>query len=192
MQTVCLSLGKKSSYTFSKFNPLNTDTLYVSKGRQYVLYQIYSRFSGKGRGCGSPHDPEVCISCSLIWPKGRVMSPSLLLGNVPWECLCVYLVIFCIGCWGFVFLLAEMNVMPSSVPKVIDWHIRRPMPEKICTYIVGLFLGIRCRKLRFLDLVCYRQGLDRNLRVIRHSVVRDNKHPWCPVHTEGICFMSGA
>lgn len=118
------------------------------------------------------------------------MSPSLLLGNVPWECLCVYLVIFCIGCWGFVFLLAEMNVMPSSVPKVIDWHIRCQMPEKICTYIVGLFLGIRCRKLRFLDLVCYRQGLDRTLRVIRHSVVRDNKHPWCPVHTEGICFMS--
>ena len=47
-------------------------------------------------------------------------SLSSLLGNDPCGCLCVYLVIFSIGCCGSDFLLAEVNVMPSSVPGDVD------------------------------------------------------------------------
>lgn len=54
------------------------------------------RLSGKGGSPGFPHSPDVCMSCSLICPKGRVMSLPSLLGKEPW--VCVFVVMFLMGC----------------------------------------------------------------------------------------------
>ena len=73
------------------------------------------RLSGKGRGAGFPHSPNVCISCSLICPKGLVMSLPSFFGKEPRGC--VFVVMFLMACWGTDLEFAEVKVIPSSVPR---------------------------------------------------------------------------